>query len=179
MADVDDDREFSSENSGRRTARRRIGLFLKIFVGIIIFILVMAAGIGIGFITANINAKPDLAKDIIPPASSQIYDSAGNEIANIHAAENRMPVKIEQIPINLQQAFVAVEDNRFYEHRGVDPRGLARAVYANLRDQEISEGGSTITQQLAKNLFLTQERSFTRKVEELLLAIQLENHFDS
>ncbi|MBR6013242.1 MAG: PBP1A family penicillin-binding protein [Selenomonadaceae bacterium] len=177
MADIDDDREFSSGNSGRRTARRRIGLFLKIFVGIIIFILVMAAGIGIGFITANINAKPDLAKDIIPPASSQIYDSAGNEIANIHAAENRMPVKIEQIPLNLQQAFVAVEDNRFYEHRGVDPRGLARAVYANLRDQEISEGGSTITQQLAKNAYLTQERTIKRKIQEVFLALQLEKQY--
>ena len=177
MADTDNEREEIPVVTRHGTARRRIGLFFKIFLGLIIFILVMAAGIGIGFITANINAKPDLAKDIVPPASSQIYDSAGNEIANIHAAENRMPVKIEQIPINLQQAFVAIEDNRFYEHNGVDPRGLARAAYANLRDQEIAEGGSTITQQLAKNAYLTQERTIKRKIQEVFLALQLEKQY--
>lgn len=155
MADIDERQDNLSASNERPRARRRVGLVLKIILGIFIFILVMVAGIGIGFITANINAKPDLAGDIVPPVSSQIYDSAGNEIANIHATENRMLVKIEQVPLNLQNAFVAIEDNRFYEHNGVDPRGLLRAVYANIRDQEIAEGGSTITQQLAKNAYLT------------------------
>lgn len=177
MANTEDERDSGHNISRRETNRRRLGLFLKIFFGILIFILVMAAGIGIGFITANINAKPDLAGDILPPVSSQIYDSAGNEIANIHATENRMLVKIEQVPMNLQQAFVAIEDNRFYEHKGVDPRGLLRAVYANLRDQEIAEGGSTITQQLAKNAYLTQERTIKRKIQEVFLALQLEKQY--
>ena len=177
MATIDDEREEISRTPDRKRAKRRIGWVLKFIIGLFIFVLVMAAGIGIGFITANINAKPDLAKDIVPPASSQIYDSAGNEIANIHATENRMPVKIEQIPINLQQAFVAIEDNRFYEHRGVDPRGLARAVYANLMEHEIAEGGSTITQQLAKNAYLTQERTIKRKIQEVFLALQLEKQY--
>ena len=169
----------SSRTPTRRVekARRRIGTFLKIVLGLFIFVAVMAAGIGIGFITANINAKPDIAGDIRPPASSQIYDSAGNELANIHATENRMPVKIEQIPIHLQQAFIAVEDARFYEHKGVDPRGLARAIYTNLKAEEIAEGGSTITQQLAKNAYLTQERTLKRKIQEVFLALQLEKQY--
>ncbi len=157
--------------------RSGIGTFMKILLGLFIFVLVMAAGIAIGFVTANINAKPDIASDIRPPASSQIYDSAGNELANIHSTENRMPVKIEQIPIALQQAFVAIEDNRFYEHNGIDPRGLARAIYTNLKAEEIAEGGSTITQQLAKNAYLTQERTLKRKIQEVFLALQLEKQY--
>ena len=92
---------------GNRTLRR-------VLVGFILVVFVMVVGIGCGFLTASMNTKPDIAEDIRPPASSQIYDINGNEIANIHAAENRMPVKISQIPKNLQDAFVAVEDNSFY-----------------------------------------------------------------
>ena len=157
--------------------KKKSSTFLKIFIGLIIFVIVMAVGIGIGFVTANINAKADLSKDILPPASSHIYDSAGNEIAIIHATENRVPVKIEQIPANLQHAFIAIEDNRFYEHKGVDPRGLLRAVYTNIVAHEIAEGGSTITQQLAKNAYLTQDRTYKRKIQEIFLALQLEKQY--
>ncbi|MBQ6132323.1 MAG: PBP1A family penicillin-binding protein [Selenomonadaceae bacterium] len=157
--------------------KKKSSTFLKIFIGLIIFIIVMAVGVGIGFVTANMNVKADLSKDILPPASSHIYDSAGNEIAIIHATENRVPVKIEQIPMNLQNAFVAIEDNRFYEHKGVDPRGLARAAYTNIVSQEIAEGGSTITQQLAKNAYLTQDRTYKRKIQEIFLALQLEKQY--
>ena len=157
--------------------KKKSSTFLKIFIGLIIFIIVMAVGVGIGFVTANLNVKADLSKDILPPASSHIYDSAGNEIAIIHATENRVPVKIEQIPVNLQNAFVAIEDNRFYEHKGVDFRGLARAAYTNIIAQEIAEGGSTITQQLAKNAYLTQDRTYKRKIQEIFLALQLEKQY--
>lgn len=157
--------------------KKKSSTFLKIFIGLIIFLIVMAVGVGIGFVTANLNVKADLSKDILPPASSQIYDSAGNEIANIHATENRMPVKIDQIPVNLQNAFVAIEDNRFYEHKGVDFRGLVRAAYTNIVAQEIAEGGSTITQQLAKNAYLTQDRTYKRKIQEIFLALQLEKQY--
>ena len=88
-----------------------------------------------------------------------------------------MPVDLENIPLPLQYAFIAVEDNRFYEHNGVDPRGLLRAVWANIRSNEIAEGGSTITQQLAKNAYLSQERTFQRKIQEMFLAMQLEKQY--
>lgn len=87
-------------------------------------------------------------------------------------------VLLRDIPRAMRQAVVAVEDKRFYNHSGFDVESIARATVVNVESGEIAEGGSTITQQLAKNLFLTQERSFTRKVEELLLAVQIERHFD-
>lgn len=86
-------------------------------------------------------------------------------------------VPLEEIPHTLRQAIVAVEDNRFYSHKGFDPEGIARATVVNVKSGHIEEGGSTITQQLVKNLFLTQEQSFTRKIEEILLAIDLERNF--
>lgn len=148
-----------------------------IIIGAIVLFLMTAVGTGIGYITARINSKADLSGDILPPESSQIYDSSGNEIATIHATENRLKVDLEDIPIPLQHAFIAVEDNRFYEHNGVDPRGLLRAVWANIRSNEIAEGGSTITQQLAKNAYLSQERTFQRKIQEMFLAMQLEKQY--
>ena len=168
----------SNTSRQKRPAAKQGGSTAKrILLGFGLIILVMITGIGCGFLTASMNTKPDLANDILPPASSQIYDINGNEIANVHAAENRRPVKITQVPKELQNAFVAVEDNRFYEHAGVDPRGIIRAAWANIRGHGVSEGGSTITQQLAKNAYLTQDRTLARKVQEVFLALQLERQY--
>ncbi|MFQ5972129.1 MAG: transglycosylase domain-containing protein, partial [Alphaproteobacteria bacterium] len=87
-------------------------------------------------------------------------------------------VALDQLPPYLPRAVLATEDRRFYEHSGLDPRGIARAMLANLRKGRIVQGGSTITQQLAKNLFLTRERSLERKAKEALLALWLEANFD-
>ncbi|MBV8322482.1 MAG: PBP1A family penicillin-binding protein [Hyphomicrobiales bacterium] len=86
-------------------------------------------------------------------------------------------VAIKELPPYLPRAFVAIEDRRFYSHFGVDPIGLVRAVAANVLHRGVSQGGSTITQQLAKNLFLTQERTLWRKMQELVLALWLERKF--
>ncbi|MBP1765310.1 MAG: mtgA 1 [Firmicutes bacterium] len=83
-------------------------------------------------------------------------------------------VALRQVPISLQQAVIAIEDNRFYSHIGIDIEGILRAILVNIQKGSIVEGGSTITQQLVKNLFLTQEQTVERKVEEALLAIDLE-----
>ena len=171
------DKSSNTKQQKRRPTKRKGSSAGRIVLGFFIVALVMLTGIGCGFLTASMNTKPDLANDIQPPASSQIYDINGNEIANVHAAENRRPVKISQVPKDLQNAFVAVEDNRFYEHMGVDPRGIMRALWSNVRGQAISEGGSTITQQLAKNAYLTQERTMKRKVQEVFLALQLERQY--
>ena len=88
-----------------------------------------------------------------------------------------MDVAIKELPPYLPRAFVAIEDRRFYSHFGVDPIGLARAVAANVLHRGVSQGGSTLTQQLAKNLFLTQERTLWRKMQELVLALWLERRF--
>jgi len=86
-------------------------------------------------------------------------------------------VQLAELPVYLPQAVLSMEDRRFYDHSGVDPRGLARAVYTNIAEWDLVQGGSTITQQLAKNVFLTHERTLRRKGQELLLAIWLERHF--
>ena len=160
-----------------RSAKKSGGHFWRILGGFFLVALVMLTGIGCGFLTASMNTRPNLAEDLTPSASSQIYDINGNEIANIHATENRMPVKISQIPKDLQNAFIAVEDARFYEHSGIDPRGILRALWANISGGGVSEGGSTITQQLAKNAYLTPERTMKRKIQEMFLALQLEREY--
>ena len=167
-------------NAGRsrQAPKKRGGSAVKrLVLGVIVILFVMLTGIGCGFLTASMNTRPNLAEDLTPSASSQIYDINGNEIANIHATENRMPVKISQIPKDLQNAFIAVEDARFYEHSGIDPRGIMRALWANISGGGVSEGGSTITQQLAKNAYLTPERTIKRKIQEMFLALQLEREY--
>ncbi len=149
----------------------------KWLIGTFIVIVVIALGVGLGFLTATLNTKPSLVKEIRPPASSQIYDANGNLITSVHSVENRLPVKFNQLPQNLINAFIATEDARFYQHDGVDPRGILRAMWANLTNRSVSEGGSTITQQLAKNAYLSQEQTIRRKIQEAFLAIQLERQY--
>lgn len=92
--------------------------------------------------------------------------------------EIRQVVPIDEIPASLQHAVMAAEDARFYTHYGVDPRGILRAVYTNLKHGSIRQGGSTLTQQLAKNYFLTPERTFTRKLNELFISFAIELKYD-
>ena len=84
------------------------------------------------------------------------------------------PARLSQMPQHVPLAFLAIEDRRFYQHGAMDPRGVLRALAANLRAGGVVEGGSTISQQLARNLFLTPDRTFRRKVQEVLLAARLE-----
>ncbi len=101
------------------------------------------------------------------------------EIALINPGngEDRVPIMLEDVPPDLVEAIIAVEDQRFYSHFGVDPIGILRALVANLRAGEIVQGGSTLTQQLVKNLYLNREQTLRRKAEEALMALALELHF--
>lgn len=160
--------------TGRRKSKKE---YTKIFAIILIVVVVMITGAGLGFLTASLNTKPGLTNDIRPPASSQIYDINGNLITTVHSVENRVPVTLSKVPKNLQNAFIAAEDARFYQHMGIDPRGILRAVWSNITDRGVSEGGSTITQQLAKNAYLSQERTLQRKIQEAFLALQIERQY--
>lgn len=170
---MDNDRN-DSQAPGRRSSKNGIS---KLTVIVLIVFVVMITGAGLGFLTASIHTMPSLKDEIRPSASSQIYDINGKLITTIHSAENRLPVSINKIPMNLQNAFVAVEDARFYQHLGVDPRGILRAVWSNVTNGGVSEGGSTITQQLAKNALLSQERTLKRKIQEAMLALQIERQY--
>ena len=109
-------------------------------------------------------------------AELSIY-SADDELIARRGRRGGQPLRYEDLPADLIAAVTAIEDRRFFDHIGLDPRGLARAILANLRAGRTVQGGSTLTQQLAKNVFLTPERSFKRKVQELLLAFWLEARF--
>lgn len=109
-------------------------------------------------------------------AATQVFDSKGQLLSKLFE-ENRIVVPITNISPYIGQAIIANEDSRFYDHVGIDPIGIARAIVVNLRAGGLVEGGSTLTQQLAKNMFLTQERTFTRKIKEAVLAIIIERKF--
>lgn len=146
----------------------------------ILFILVLGAGMGIVLAVAyqvNKLLPPDSVLDHYrAPVPTKIWSSDGILLAKI-AAENREPIPLEKIPKNMQDAIVAIEDARFYQHSGLDFRGLGRAVVANLSGHELAQGGSTITQQLARNMFLSPRKTLSRKLKELLLALQIERNW--
>ncbi len=162
---------------GHDDTRRKNPRKPKYFIIGVIIGIVMLVGAGLGFLTASINTMPGLKGEMRPPASSQIFDAHGNLISTTRSIENRIPVPISKIPQNLQHAFIAAEDARFYQHVGIDPRGILRAVWANITNHGVSEGGSTITQQLAKNALLTQEQTLKRKIQEAVLALQIERQY--
>lgn len=121
---------------------------------------------------------PDVSDELAPSRRPTIWvlDKAGNELASVGDLYG-IPIKLTDLPPTLPQAILATEDRRFYDHFGVDPIGLARAAFNNFRAGRVVQGGSTITQQVAKNLFLSPERTYKRKIQEVMLALWLEHHF--
>ncbi|MBP7140228.1 MAG: PBP1A family penicillin-binding protein, partial [Caldisericia bacterium] len=110
-----------------------------------------------------------------PPESSEIYDRKGNLIKTVYFIENRINISLSELPEYFINALIASEDERFYSHKGVDFKSLIRATIINFREKRIVEGGSTITMQLARELFLTKEVTLERKFKEMILALRLEN----
>ena len=118
----------------------------------------------------------DTLEEYRPNLITEIYDINGEVIDELFV-ERRALVPLSKIPVDLQNAVIAIEDQRFFKHWGADLHAIARAMLANLKHGQIVEGGSTITQQLAKALFLTREKTIERKIKELLLSIQLEKNY--
>ncbi len=132
----------------------------------------------LGFFAYHAMKLPPIDQLAVPkrPPNIAILANDGTLIAN-RGETGGSTVTIKELPRYLPQAFVSIEDRRFYSHYGIDPVGIARAVMRNITGGRLSEGGSTLTQQLAKNLFLTQERTASRKVQEAILALWLERNF--
>jgi len=116
-------------------------------------------------------------RDIQLQVPLRVFSEDG-KLLGIFGEKRRIPVTIEQIPSQLKNAFLASEDARFYEHPGVDYQGISRAAWSLLTTGEKSIGGSTITQQLARNFFLTTEKTFTRKFKEIFLALKIERYLE-
>jgi penicillin-binding protein 1A len=111
-----------------------------------------------------------------PSVTTRVYSDSNRLLAEFFV-ENRTPVDIKEVPETFIRALIATEDTRFYSHRGLDIRGIGRAFYRNIRAGRIVEGGSTLTQQLAKVLFLTPERRYSRKLKEMVLALKIEQRY--
>lgn len=112
-----------------------------------------------------------------PSETTEIYAADGTILTKLHREENRYVVPLDKIAPIIQKAVVAIEDERFYSHRGIDYQGIIRAAVTNITKKRVEEGGSTITQQLARNLFLTRKRTITRKLAEMILALQIERRY--
>jgi penicillin-binding protein 1A len=147
----------------------------------ILFILVLGAGVGIVggafYQIRKILPPEDEIDKFKPTQGTKILTSDGHLLARI-ALENRQPVDLKQIPKEMQNAVIAIEDERFYQHSGLDYRGLARAMWQNLRGGDLTQqGGSTITQQLARNIYLSSQKTLVRKLKETMLAVQIERNW--
>src|SRR3954468_9354590 len=129
----------------------------------------------IGWVAAHLPPIQSLEVPKRPP-SIQIVGLNGRVLAT-RGEMGGSAVPLRELPPYLPKAFLAIEDRRFYSHYGVDPFGIARAVAANVLHRGVSQGGSTLTQQLAKNLFLTQERTVMRKLQEVILSVWLERKY--
>ncbi len=137
--------------------------------------LIVLVVVALGFLAATVAGLDDLPDPELS-LTSTFYDYQGKVITT-RFEQNRFDVQLSEMPDFLPQAFIAIEDHRFYEHFGLDLQSLARALFRNLRAGRIVEGGSTITQQLAKNLFLSHEKTLKRKIQEALLTLQLERKY--
>lgn len=172
-----------SKNPKKTKKQTPFRLFIKSFLraslALLIASMAILIGAGFGMVTAYIKAIPPDALDAIVNNADEsqttlVYDQSGNEIARLHGTENRIRVSYNQIPKNLINAFVAIEDERFWQHNGIDIKRIIGAIFKNIKTGSLSEGASTITQQLVRNKLLTFEKSFKRKIQEQYLAIQLE-----
>jgi len=172
-------RQPRGKQRSRSPKRRRWLRLLIVPVVVVLAVGVLAAGVSAFWVLSILpRSLPSVTQleGVEPSVGSTVYDENDEPITEFHV-ERRIFVTLGQMPPALKQAVIATEDARFYSHFGVDPMGIARAIYQNFRRGRIVEGGSTITQQLAKVLFLTPDRSLDRKLKEAVLAIELERRY--
>lgn len=161
--------------ASRQAFRRRL-----VFAGLwaLLIFLVISLGAAAGVFAGFLRDLPSLdgLEEYQPSIATTLYTDQDEPFASFYE-QRRILLPLSKIPAHLKQAVLAVEDSRFYEHRGLSPRAIARAMIMNLLTRRKSQGGSTITQQLARALFLTPEKSFARKLKEALLAVEIEKKY--
>lgn len=169
---------MSVEKSKKSKKRPRIRSALK---GILAFSLLLCTAfllVGAVWVTGLYGmAELDVEKITSASQTLYIYDAAGEPIAGVHGTEDRTNVSLRDVPLYVRNAFIAVEDVRFYNHKGVDLKRIIGALIADLKAGSFDQGGSTLTQQLIKLSHLSSEKTFERKIQEAILAIQLEQRF--
>ena len=166
--------QTAKKKKTKKTVGKRITRFALISLAALLVALILFGG---GFLIYSIATIPPYDTGKLDfDATSKIYDINGELIANLHGEQNRTPVSIDSIPLHLQKAVLAMEDNRFYDHHGFDFRGIVRAAFRTITGARL-EGGSTITNQVAKMAFLTEDRKLTRKVQEVFVSLRLERDY--
>ncbi len=147
-------------------------------LAVFLFIIPSLLGAGFGYALVNYLEIPDVKQleTYKPKSATRLFADDGTLFAEIYV-EKRIPIPITQMPEHLKKAFIAIEDVRFYKHFGIDLRGITRAIFRNIFSGHLTEGASTITQQLARNLYLTRQKTLKRKIEEAILAIQIERTY--
>ena len=160
----------------RRASRRRNRFWTGLAIAVLMLVLFVSGTIA-GMVAAYARNLPDISRmaDYQPASTTRIFARDGTQLAAVYK-ENRVWVRIDRIPDVVRNAFIANEDHNFYYHHGVDVSGIMRATFADLTHQQL-QGASTITQQLARRLFLTDQVSLARKVQEALLAIEIERYY--
>lgn len=165
-------RKTTVKRSRRKRTMKRFFAYLTLFI--LSLIIAGMTFVGVMFYqVSKLLPAVEVIGEYRPSESTVIYAADGTVLAEL-AMEKREPAKLDEIPDHLKNATVAKEDRRFWSHQGVDWRGTARALWVNVTHGEVQQGGSTLTQQLARNVFLTRQRTMNRKVQEILLAQQIE-----
>lgn len=155
----------------------------KVTAGTLLGVTMLASSVvagGLVGLAISFRNLPDVRvlRNYVPTETTYIYDINGTQLSSIHDEANREVVPLEKISPNLKRAVMAIEDSHFYSHHGINPGGVIRALVKNVEEGRTVEGGSTLTMQLVKNLFLSPKRAFSRKVAEAVLAIRLEQIFN-
>ncbi|WP_314347501.1 transglycosylase domain-containing protein [Fusobacterium massiliense] len=154
---------------------KKIILLAKMVGALCLIFLVLILGVYIKY-RLELKDIQSLVEDYKPSVATTIYDK-NNKVVDILAAEDREVVKLSEVSPYLKDAFISIEDKQFYSHHGLHFKGIFRAIVTNLLSRKASQGGSSITQQLAKNAFLTSERKISRKIKEAILTYQMERTY--
>ena len=173
----EDNNKDNKKQKKKRTTGQKFLKGFSIFILILIIIGVIGAGAIGGIVLSILKDVPKIDPTNINASLNQtsfILTQEGDLIEKIQVPEFRTVVSLDEIPQHLQDAFIAIEDERFEKHIGIDPKGIISSAVTNIKAGTIVRGASTITQQLVKNVYLSNEKSWDRKIKEAYLSIQVE-----
>lgn len=168
---------FISKNKGQRGVAFRL---IKFFIGLFVLCLIFGGSLIFAAFAYYSNDLPDFREFSEKPLvqSTKIFDHTGNVVLyDVYGEEKRTVISFEKIPQSTKDATIAIEDDGFYSHNGVDVKSIIRAFITNTFQKKVVQGGSTITQQLIKNYFLSPEKTFSRKIKEIILSLEMERKY--
>jgi penicillin-binding protein 1A len=178
----DDLYDPSEDDDSETITQKVIGwlwFFFKLGFVLSLIAIIVVTGAVIGVVKGFSEKIPIISDSSYRPnLTTQVFDCKGRLLAKLHAEENRTRIlSSQEIPEIMKHAVVAIEDERFYQHYGIDVLGITRAMVKNIQAGRVVQGASTLTQQLVKNAFLTSEKTFKRKAIEAMMAFQLERKY--